>query len=252
MLKACPKKELASTLFFQKSNDRNPNFTQIFYNMIALETPPNETQRIETLKGFGMLDTPPDGAFDSITQLASTIFDVPISIISLVDTDRIWFKSHHGLSVKQIGRDPGLCASAILSNEIYVVEDARNDPRTLANPLVASDFGLQFYAAVPLRTDEQHNLGTLCIIDKQPRHFTDKEKKILEQMGQLVMDEMHKRLHLRQTVQHIKNLASDLESELDDTIDEMETNQDVDKKRIMSYLDATRLFVSNIKGQLDL
>lgn len=76
--------------------------------MTTLQLPPNEEKRIETLKRYDILDTPPDGAFDRITQLAAAIFKVPIAIISLVDTDRIWFKSHYGLSVNQIGRDPGL------------------------------------------------------------------------------------------------------------------------------------------------
>lgn len=218
--------------------------------MILDETIAIESQRIEALKKFDMLDTPPDGTFDSITQLAATIFGVPISIVSLVDTDRIWFKSHFGLSVKQIGRDPGLCASAILGNNVYVVENARTDPRTLANPLVASDFGLQFYAGVPLRTEENYNLGTLCVIDKQPRHFSEKEKKILEQLGSLVMDEMNRRLRLRNTVQHIKNLAADLEAELDDTIHALDNKEETNHNKILSYLEATRLFVSNIQDQL--
>lgn len=216
--------------------------------MMTCPVPSNEEKRIEALKNLGLLDTPPDGSFDKITRLASLIFDVPISIISLVDTDRIWFKSHYGLPVRQIDRAPGLCASAILSDDVYVVENARTDPRTLANPLVASDFGLQFYAAVPLRTEEHYNLGTLCIIDKQPRSFTEKEKKILEQLGGLVMDEMHKRLRIRNTVAHIRHLTADIEAELHDTIKVFRMTNDNDK--ILSYMDATRLYVANLQEQL--
>lgn len=218
--------------------------------MIAVDTPHREKERIESLKKFGIIDTPPDGSFDTITQLAALIFGVPISIISLVDTDRIWFKSHYGLSVNQIGRDPGLCASAILSEDIYVVENARTDPRTLSNPLVASDFGLQFYAAVPLRTEDHYNLGTLCIIDKNPRHFDEKEKQILEQLGKLVMDEMQKRLRLRNTIEHIQNLTADLEGELKETISALRSNKLVEPEALFAYLDATRLFVSNLQDQL--
>lgn len=220
--------------------------------MIPDEIKAREAERIETLKKYGILDTPPDGSFDSITQLAAVIFDVPISIISLVDTDRIWFKSHYGLSVKQIGRDPGLCASAILSEDVYVVENARTDPRTLANPLVASDFGLQFYAAVPLRTLENHNLGTLCVIDKQPRTFSQKDKRILEQMGNLVMDEMQKRLHARKTLVQINNLAADLETELEGIIHVLQNHEEVEREKMLSYLDATRLFVGNMQQQLEM
>src|SRR3978361_2362919 len=133
--------------------------------------PENESQRLAVVKRYDILDTPPAGAFDRITALAARRFNVPISIISIVDHDRIWFKSHHGVDVTQIGRDPGLCASAILSDDPHILTDPRIDPRSLANPLVAGDFGLRFYAGAPLRTSDGYNLGTLCVLDKRPRHF---------------------------------------------------------------------------------
>ena len=114
--------------------------------------PPNEAERIAAVRRYDILDSPPDGAFDRITAVAARRLGVPIAIISIVDEDRIWFKSHHGLPVQQIDREPGLCASAILSDVPYILEDARADPRSLSNPLVAGDFGLRFYAAVPLTT----------------------------------------------------------------------------------------------------
>src|SRR3978361_562696 len=95
--------------------------------------PENDSQRLAAVRRYDILDTPPDGAFDRITALAARRFDVPISIISIVDHDRIWFKSHQGLNVKQIGRDPGLCASAILSEMPHILSDATLDPRSLAN-----------------------------------------------------------------------------------------------------------------------
>ena len=106
----------------------------------------DEDQRLAALRRYGILDTPPDGAFDRITRLVSRIFDVPISIISPVDHDRIWFKSRHGVDVDQIARDPGLCGSAILGDEAWILTDAGVDPRSLANPLVAGEFGLRFYS----------------------------------------------------------------------------------------------------------
>src|ERR1700710_647905 len=137
---------------------------------ISLEIiPENEADRMAAGRRYQILDTPPDGSFDRITALAARRFGVPISIISIVDHDRIWFKSYQGVSVNQISRDPGLCASAILSPDPHIVIDAKVDSRALANPLVAGEFGLRFYAGVPLRTGEGHNLGTLCIIDKEPR-----------------------------------------------------------------------------------
>ena len=112
--------------------------------------PANEPERLEALRRFDVLDTPRDGAFDRITRLASEMLEMPISIVSLVDHDRIWFKSTHGLDgVDEIERAPGLCASAILGDETWVIKDAKLDPRTLANPLVAGDFGLRFYAGSP-------------------------------------------------------------------------------------------------------
>lgn len=220
--------------------------------MTTLELPINEEKRIEALKRYDILDTPPDGAFDRITKMAAAIFKVPIAIISLVDTDRIWFKSHYGLSVNQIGRNPGLCASAILSDDVYVVGDAGNDPRTLANPLVAGEFGLRFYAAMPLQTDDQCNLGTLCIIDKKPRTLADDEKEILKQLTQIVMHEMELRISIRNTVANVKKLTSDLSFHLDETINDVQFHDVANQKEsIIEHLDASRIFLLNIESQLD-
>jgi GAF domain-containing protein len=220
--------------------------------MFPLETPVDEPKRIEALKRYDLLDTPPDGNFDRITALAAAIFKVPVSIISLVDTDRIWFKSHYGLSVSQIDREPGLCASAILSSDTYVIDDASLDARSLANPLVAGEFGLRFYAAVPLQTSDNHNLGTLCIIDKQPRRFTSEENALLRQLAGIVMDEMELRLALRNTVSTIKNLSSDISAHLNDTIKKMATTRVEDlKEEVLSYLDASRMFMKNIENRVN-
>lgn len=216
-----------------------------------MELPVNEEKRIEALNRYQILDTPPDGAFDHITALTASIFKVPISIISLVDSDRIWFKSHHGLSVRQIDRSPGLCASAILNEDLYVVEDARHDPRTLSNPLVAGDFGLQFYAATPLQTSDYYNLGTLCIIDKAPRRFSDDEKEILRNLGKIVMDEMELRLRLRSTVDNLQHIANDLRANLNKTISGIKSLPgSSDKKETLSYLESSMLFVQNLQNSL--
>jgi len=218
---------------------------------MTLQTPENETARLEALKSFGILDTPPDGAFDRITKLATAIFNVPIAIISLVDTDRIWFKSAHGLSLNQIDREPGLCASAILENDLYVVNDAANDARTLVNPLVAGEFGLKFYAAAPLQTEAQFNLGTLCIIDKVPRTLTEKEGIILKQLADVVMDEMELRLSLRETVTTVKKLTSDIGYHIDDVVEGLENlSAQEQKEKVLGYLNASRLFLKNIENQM--
>ena len=162
--------------------------------------PENESERLRAVRRYDVLDTPPDGAFDRVTKLAARQFGVPISIVSIVDTDRIWFKSHHGVDVEEIGRDPGLCASAILGDEPWVVENAETDPRTMTNPLVAGDLGLRFYAGAPLTTHDGFNLGTLCVIDGAPREFSAEDAEILEELAGVVMDELELRLQARRTV----------------------------------------------------
>ncbi|MEO6539226.1 MAG: GAF domain-containing sensor histidine kinase [Ferruginibacter sp.] len=177
-----------------------------------------EEDRIRSLKKYDILDTPPDGSFDRITRLAAKLLGVPIAIVTLVDTDRIWFKSKYGIDVQQITRDPGLCSSAILSNELYIVEDARKDPRTLANPLIAGEFGLQFYAAAPLRVKGGHNLGTLCVIDKNPRKLTPENQEILQSLADILIDQIELRLAARLAVskqnQVLNMAAHDLKNPL--------------------------------------
>lgn len=177
-----------------------------------------EAARIENLKKYEILDTPPDGNFDRLTKLAAQMLDMPIAIVSLVDKDRIWFKSNFGIDVKEISRDPGLCSSAILSNDLYLVSDARKNPETLANPLVAGEFGLRFYAAMPLETKEGYNLGTFCVIDKKPRHFTKGKRDILRLMARLVMDLVELRLEARLALKHQHDLLNITAHELKNPI----------------------------------
>jgi two-component sensor histidine kinase len=153
----------------------------------------NESERLTAVRRYDILDTPPDGAFDRITALAARLFDVPISIVSIVDHDRIWFKSHHGLDVPQIDRQPGLCASAILGVDPRILPDATHDPHAMTNPLVAGEFGLRFYLGIPLRTHDGFNLGTLCVIDKEPREVTGDQVEHLKDLASVVMDQLELR-----------------------------------------------------------
>lgn len=173
--------------------------------------PDNEVERMAAVRRYDILDTPPDGAFDRITALAARRFGVPISIISIVDEDRIWFKSRHGVPVAQIGRDPGLCASAILSTEAHVLPDASVDPRSLANPLVAGDFGLRFYAGVPLTTSDGHGLGTLCVIDKEARAVEQDQIDDLKDLAAVVMDQLELRLSAQRAVSRAELLAKEID-----------------------------------------
>lgn len=176
--------------------------------------PDEEAQRLAAVRRYDILDTPPDGAFDRITAIAASLFAVPISIISLVDHDRIWFKSHHGLDVQQIGRTPGLCASAILQIDPWILTDARHDVRSLANPLVAGDFGLRFYVGVPLRTSDGFNLGTLCVIDREPRMVDAKQIAELKNLAAVVMDQMELRLSARRAVSELSQVVTEKEAAL--------------------------------------
>ena len=154
-----------------------------------------ETGRLEAVARYSILDTPPDGAFDRVAALAARWFGVPIATVSIVDSDRIWFKATHGLDgVTQIGRDPGLCASAILFDEPYHVDDALTDPRVAGNPLVHGPLGVRFYAAAPLRTPDGYRLGTVNVLDTVPRNASAEDLLVLEDLAGIVMDELELRL----------------------------------------------------------
>ena len=173
--------------------------------------PSNEAARLAALRRYDILDTPPDGVFDRVTAMAARRLGVPIAIVSLVDEDRIWFKSHHGLAVEQIERAPGLCASAILGDDPYILENAAADPRSLANPLVAGDFGLKFYAGVPLQTRDGYNLGTLCVIDRKRRTIDQDEIEELKALASMIMDQMELRLSARNAVATAEMLAREID-----------------------------------------
>jgi sigma-B regulation protein RsbU (phosphoserine phosphatase) len=159
--------------------------------------PRDEVARLQAVRRYDILDTPPDGAFDRIAALAARYFDVPIATVTIVDEDRIWFKATYGVEVIQIGRDPGLCASAILTADPMALPDATKDPQAWNNPLVRGEFGLRFYAAAPIITSDGHNLGTVNVIDKAPREVTAAELQTLADLASIVVDELELRLSAR-------------------------------------------------------
>lgn len=156
-----------------------------------------EQLRLAAIQHLEILDTPPDGAFDRLTRLAGRLFAVPIAIVTVVDADRIWFKSRLGLDATEVSRDPGLCASCILQDDVLVHEDARGDALALSNPLVAGEFGLRFYAGAPLKTRDGHNIGTFCVIDREPRAFGEADRASLRDLAAIVMETMELRLDSR-------------------------------------------------------
>ena len=154
-----------------------------------------EFERIKAVSRYDILDTPPDGAFDRVAAIAAKLFGVPMATVSIVDTDRVWFKASLGLAgVRQVTRDPGLCASVILESKPYVVSSARTDPRTTAHPLVTGDLSLQFYAAAPLITADGQRLGTVAVMDTEPHEATTEQLAMLQDLAAVVMDQLELRL----------------------------------------------------------
>jgi GGDEF domain-containing protein len=145
---------------------------------------------VAALRSLQVLDTPAEDRFDRITRLAQRTFGVPIALVSLVDEQRQWFKSRQGLEADETSREISFCGHAILGSEALVVEDAAEDPRFHDNPLVTGDLGLRFYAGFPLRDASGHRLGTLCLIDRRARSFSDEERRTLGELARLVESEL--------------------------------------------------------------
>ena len=157
--------------------------------------PENDDLRIEALKRYRILDTPPENAFDHIATLAAQIFNVPISLVSLVDREQVYFKANVGMgNVRSTSRGVSLCSLAVLDPEVTVFENASTEPCLLANPLVAGDFGLKFYAGAPITTPDGFLIGTLCVVDKETRTFSAQDRIVLQGLATLVMDDIELRL----------------------------------------------------------
>lgn len=137
--------------------------------------PPDERQRIESLHALELLDTDPERRFDRYTEEISAALDVPIALVSLVDSDRQWFKSHRGVDITQTPRDVSLCAHAILGDDIMQIDDTLNDPRFADNPMVSGGQRVRFYAGMPLTLGDGARVGTLCVADIRPRHLNASE-----------------------------------------------------------------------------
>jgi diguanylate cyclase (GGDEF)-like protein len=157
-----------------------------------------EQARLTALRAYGILDTGPEKSFDDLTALAAHVCDTPIALISLVDTDRQWFKSKIGLELSETTRDIAFCSHAIEQADLFVVRDATKDERFLSNPLVLSEPKIRFYAAVPVFSSEgEHALGTLCVIDREPRDLDEKQAEALRALARQVQAQLELRLSLR-------------------------------------------------------
>lgn len=171
-------------------------------------TPPNESRRIAALREYQLLDTPPEQSFDDITALAAAICRVPIAMMVLLDSERQWFKSRIGLNASETPRDHAFCAHAIMDTAPFIVEDAINDPRFASNPLVTADPNIRFYAGAPLIDSEGNALGTLCVIDREPRRLDAAQQKALQILARQTMSQMELRRQARSLAEALENVRA--------------------------------------------
>ena len=164
--------------------------------MKAAPFPENEQARIASLKEHKILDTEAEGAYDDLTKIASEICQTPIALVSLVDSERQWFKSRVGLDAPETHRDLAFCAHAILNPELFIVNDTFEDERFFDSPLVTGDPKIRFYAGTPLHTEEGLALGTLCVIDREPRDLTKGQAEALAALGRQVEAQLRLRLNI--------------------------------------------------------
>ena len=158
--------------------------------MLAPAIPANERQRLKALRDMKVLDTPPEERFDRVTRLAKQVFATKIALVSLVDENRQWFKSRQGLDADETPRDISFCGHAILDDKIMVVNDAVKDERFCDNPLVCGNPNIRFYAGYPLAAPDGSRVGTLCVIDEQPRDITREELRLLRELGRMIEEEL--------------------------------------------------------------
>jgi len=170
---------------------------------MKIPIPENESDRLEALKRYSILDTDPEEAFDRITRIAAAYLGVPTVLISLLDETRQWFKSRHGLDAEETPRDLAFCAHTIMRDEPMIVPDALLDARFRENPLVTGAPHVRFYAGAPLHTHDGFNLGTLCAIDSIPKTLTDEQICVLADLANLVVDELELRLAGEQAQEEI-------------------------------------------------
>jgi len=156
----------------------------------------SESDRLSALRRYRILDSTPEEAFDELVHTAALVCRTPISLISLVDVTRQWFKARKGIAVPELPRESAFCAHAILGTDVLVVPDAHSDPRFQENPLVLGDPHIRFYAGAPIVTPEGLGLGTICVIDRVPRTIGPEESRALRALARQVLIQLELRLTL--------------------------------------------------------
>jgi len=164
-----------------------------------------ETARIAALDRYAILDSEPEEAFDDLVTLAAHICQTPMAMLSLVDDHRQWFKSKVGVQVRETPRDISICAHAIQQKDLFIIPDTLEDARFRENPLVVGEPGIRFYAGAPLINEDGFALGTLCVVDREPRVLDSEQKEALEAIGRLALRQME----LRKNLQLLKEALND-------------------------------------------
>lgn len=158
--------------------------------MIKPELPANEAERLHALRTLQILDTSHEERFDRVTRMAKRMFGVEISLVSLVDEDRQWFKSAQGLDASETSREISFCGHAINQDGLFIIPNAIDDVRFSDNPLVTDAPNIRFYAGYPLKLRQGINLGTLCLIDSKPKHLNEEDKQLLNDLGAMIEQEI--------------------------------------------------------------
>ena len=193
--------------------------------------PRHETDRLDALQRYDILDTLPEQAFDDLARLAAQICQTPIALITLVDADRQWFKSKVGLTVSETPRDVAFCAHTIVERRLLIVPDTSQDDRFASNPLVTGEPKIRFYVGVPLMTPDNFALGTLCAIDYVPRELSSQQQEALEILARQVVTQLELRRHLlalqqvnqqqQQAELALQNIYAQLETKVTDRTAEL-------------------------------
>jgi signal transduction histidine kinase len=210
--------------------------------------PNNEVERLKALREYAILDTLPEQEFEDITKIASEICQTPIALITLIDADRQWFKSHFGIDGSETPRDEAFCAHAI--NEPYTllnVKDARKDSRFAQNPNVTGDPHVVFYAGMPLVNPDGYSLGTICVIDKEPRELSEKQIHSLKALSNQVV----KLMELRKLNKKLEESQKEIEtrnSELEQFF--YIVSHDI-KSPLNNIITLTSILLEDLEGKLD-
>lgn len=180
--------------------------------------PANEAERLAALRALRLLDTPADERFDRITRIAQRLFNVPMALVSLVDSNRQWFKSRQGLDATETPRNISFCGHAILQDDVFHVPNATEDSRFQDNPLVTGSPDIRFYAGAPLASPDGHRVGTLCIIDRKPKFLSEEELRTLRELGEWAEDEF-RHLEIREAANTIRDHEGMMRAILDTVVD---------------------------------